>query len=143
MGASKGSPANQMLEWAVGKIDEASKTDWVEKFSSLTASKPAYLRGASLTPAAPSLPAPAPAGDGVSLAELDAALARATQAEAKAARLARRVAQLEAQRAGTNSHSKEVLVPEPVGAAVEGSGGVEGDGGDEDEHRPHWWSRKH
>jgi len=139
MGASKGSPANQMLEWAVGKLDEASKTDWVEKFSSLTASKPAYLRGASLAPMAPSLPAPAPAGGGPSLAELDAALARAAKAEAKAAALAKRVTELEGQLAGTNSHPREVLLPEPAETV---SAGV-GDDGDDDQHRSHWWSRKH
>src|SRR5438105_11237519 len=96
MGASKESPATQMLEWAVGKLDEASKTDWVEKFSSLTASKPAYLRNSAIT-SAPSRPAAAPSGGGAGPAELDAALARAERAEARAAGLAKRVAELERQ----------------------------------------------
>src|SRR6266851_3114519 len=106
MGAAKESPATQVLEWAVGKLDEASKIDWVEKLSSLTASKPAYLRSGVLGAPAPSMPAPAPAssGRGVSQAELDSALARATQAEAKADSLAKRVAQLEQKLAGLNSH---------------------------------------
>ena len=143
MGATKGSPANQVLEWAVGKLDEASKTDWVEKFSSLTSSKPAYLRG-GLAPAAPSLPASAPAvGGSVSPAELDAAVARAERAEAKAAGLARRVAALEAQLAGTNSHPKEVLLPEPAEMATADAALAGAGGDDDDEHHKHWWSRKH
>jgi len=129
MGAAKESPATQVLEWAVGKLDEASKTDWMEKLSSLTASKPAYLRNAVIAPPAPSMPAPAPApsGEGVSQAELDGALARATQAEAKADSLAKRVAQLEQKLAGLNSHD-EVRLP------AEGQE-------DDDEHKSHWWSR--
>lgn len=94
MGASKGSPATQVLEWAVGKLDEASKTDWLDKLSSMASSRPAYLRNGVPTPSAPSLPAPARSG-GAGQAELDAALARAAQAEARADSLARRVAQLE------------------------------------------------
>jgi hypothetical protein len=95
MGATKGSPATQMLEWAVGKLDEATKTDWVEKLSGMTASKPAYLRGI-LAPPAPPMPAAPPAGSaGPGQAELDAALARAARAEARADSLARRVAELE------------------------------------------------
>jgi alanine dehydrogenase len=130
MGAAKESPATQVLEWAVGKLDEASKIDWVEKLSSLTASKPAYLRSGVLGAPAPSMPAPAPAssGRGVSQAELDSALARATQAEAKADSLAKRVAQLEQKLAGLNSHDQEVRLPAEA---------QEGD----DEHKSHWWSR--
>jgi hypothetical protein len=137
MGASKESPATQVLEWAVGKLDEASKTDWVDKLSSLASSRPAYLRpGVS----APSLPAPAPAG-GAGRAELDGALARAAQAEARADSLARRVAQLEQQLAATNSHPTEVLLPsdEEVPAAA-GEGAAEGD---DEHHKSHWWSRNH
>ena len=128
MGAAKESPATQVLEWAVGKLDEASKIDWVEKLSALTASKPAYLRNAVIAPPAPSMPAPAPAppGEGVSQAELDSALARATQAEAKADSLAKRVAQLEQQLAGLNSHDTEVSLPS-----------------EEEEQKGHWWSRHH
>jgi len=44
MGATKESPATQVLEWAVGKLSEASKTDWVEKLSSRASSRPACLR---------------------------------------------------------------------------------------------------
>jgi hypothetical protein len=129
MGAAKESPATQVLEWAVGKLDEASKTDWMEKLSSLAASKPAYLRNAVIAPPAPSMPAPAPgpSGGGVSQAELDGALARAAQAEAKADSLAKRVAQLEQKLAGLNSHD-EVRLP------AEGQE-------DDDEHKSHWWSR--
>ena len=61
MGAAKESPATQALTWAVGKLDEASKIDWMEKLNSLTASKPAYLRNAVLTTTAPSNKASAPA----------------------------------------------------------------------------------
>ena len=123
MGAAKESPATQVLEWAVGKFSEASKTDWVEKISALTASKPAYLRNA--TPA----PAPAPSAGGVGRAELDGALARAAQAEARADSLAKRVAQLEQQLAGLNSHDTEVSLP--------------AEEGEEEEHKGHWWSRHH
>jgi hypothetical protein len=136
MGRSKDSPATQMLEWAVGKIDEASKTDWVEKFNSLTASKPAYLR-AGFTASSPSLPAPAPAGAGVNQAELDAALTRAAQAESRADGLARRVKDLEGKLAATNSHPREVLLPDDEAALAAG------DEHDDDEHKSHWWSRKH
>lgn len=132
MGAAKESPATQVLEWAVGKLDEASRIDWVEKLSSLTASKPAYLRTGVLGVPAPSMSAPAAAqsggGAGVSQAELDGALVRATQAEAKADSLAKRVAQLEQKLAGFNSHDEEVRLPD------------EADEG-EDEHKSHWWSR--
>ena len=133
MGASKESPATQMLEWAVGKLDEASKTDWVEKFSSLTASKPAYLRN-GLTASSPPRPAAAPTS-GASEADLDAAVARAAQAESRADGLARRVKELEAQLAATNSHPKEVLLPEAQTAPV--------DGDEHDDEKSHWWSRKH
>jgi hypothetical protein len=135
MGAAKESPATQVLEWAVGKLDEASKTDWMEKLSSLTASKPAYLRNAVIAPPAPSMPAPAPApsGEGVSQAELDGALARATQAEAKADSLAKRVAQLEQKLAGFNSHDEVRL---PAEGPEDGEGQEDGD-----EHKSHWWSR--
>ena len=128
MGASKESTATQMLEWAVHKLDEASKTDWVEKLNSLTASKPAYLRHAVMT-STPSLPAPAPApGTGPSQAEVDAALHRASQAEAKAETLARKVAELEQKLAGGNSHrDPEVMLPDD----------------ESDEQRSHWWSRHH
>jgi hypothetical protein len=131
MGASKESTATQMLEWAVHKLDEASKTDWVEKLNSLTASKPAYLRNAVMT-AAPSLPAPAPApapapSGGPSQAEVDAALHRAAQAEAKAETLARKVAELQQKLAGANSH-REVTVPDDEAS-------------DDEEHKSHWWSR--
>jgi hypothetical protein len=125
MGAAKESPATQVLDWAVGKFSEASKTDWVEKFSALTASKPAYLRNVTLSTSAPShAPAPAPASAGASQAELDAALSRARTAEAKADSLAQRVAKLEQQLAGLNSHD-EVTVP------------------DEEDQKSHWWSRHH
>ncbi|MDQ1517499.1 MAG: hypothetical protein QOE80_3329 [Actinomycetota bacterium] len=129
MAASKESTATQMLEWAVHKLDEASKTDWVEKLNSLTASKPAYLRNAVMT-AAPSLPAPAPApapSGGPSQAEVDAALHRAAQAEAKAETLARKVAELQQKLAGANSH-REVTVPDDEAS-------------DDEEHKSHWWSR--
>lgn len=133
MGASKESPATQMLEWAVHKLDEASKTDWMEKLNSLASSKPAYLRNAVMT-SAPSLPASAPApapSGGPGQAEVDAALRRATQAEAKAQTLARKVAELEQKLAGGNSHREpEVMLPD--------------DESDEsDEHKAHWWSRHH
>jgi hypothetical protein len=132
MGASKESTATQILEWAVHKLDEASKTDWVEKLNSLAASKPAYLRNAVLTaapslPAPASAPAPAPSG-GPSKAEVDAALHRAAQAEAKAETLARKVAELQQKLAGANSH-RQVTVPDDEGAH------------DDDQHRSHWWSR--
>ena len=130
MAASKESTATQMLEWAVHKLDEASKTDWVEKLNSLTASKPAYLRNAVMT-AAPSLPAPAPApapSGGPTQAEVDAALHRAAQAEAKAETLARKVAELQQKLAGANSH-REVTVPDDEAS------------GDDEEHKSHWWSR--
>jgi hypothetical protein len=131
MGASKESPATELLEWAVHKLDEASKTDWVEKFNALASSKPAYLRNAVMT-AAPSLPAPAPApSGGPSQADVDAALHRATQAEAKAQTLARKVAELEQKLAGANSH-REITVPDDEGAHDE-----------DDEHKSHWWSRHH
>jgi hypothetical protein len=134
MAAAKESPTTQMLEWAVGKLDEASKTDWVEKFSSLTASRPAYLRNVGLTAQAPSRPAPAPATSdgGISQAELDGALARASRAEARADSLAKKVAQLEQQLAGLNSHSHDEEVRIPAEAQA-----------DEDEHKSHWWSRHH
>lgn len=127
MGATKESPAVQMLGWAVGKLDEASKIDWVDKLATLTASKPAYLRNGVLPAAAPSMPAPAPAAappdPGVSQADLDVALTRASRAEAKAETLARRVAQLEQQLAALNSHDEVQL---PSGS---------------EEHHKHWWSR--
>jgi hypothetical protein len=129
MGAAKESPATQVLEWAVGKFSEASKTDWVEKFSALTASKPAYLKNVTFAASAPShapaaAPAPAPAPGGPSQAELDAALSRARTAEAKADSLAQRVAKLEQQLAGRNSHD-EVSVS------------------DDEDQKSHWWSRHH
>ena len=129
MGASKESPATQMLEWAVHKLDEASKIDWVEKLNSLASSKPAYLRNAVMT-SAPSLPAPAPAPapSGPSQSEVDAALHRASQAEAKAETLARKVSELEQKLAGANSHrDPEVTLPDD----------------ESDEHKSHWWSRNH
>jgi len=130
MGASKESPATQMLEWAVHKLDEASKTDWVEKLNSLASSKPAYLRHAVMT-SAPSLPAPAPApapSGGPGQAEVDAALHRASQAEAKAETLARKVSELEQKLAGANSHrDPDVTLPDD----------------ESDEHKAHWWSRNH
>lgn len=133
MGASKESPATQMLEWAVHKLDEASKTDWVEKISTLTQSKPAYLRHAALTTAAPSLPSPAPASSGgPSQGELDAALRRASQAEAKAQTLAQKVAELEQKLAGGNSHKEQVVTLPSEEGADEG-----------DEQHKHWWSRHH
>jgi hypothetical protein len=127
MGAAKESPAVQMLEWAVGKLDEASKVDWVEKLSTLTASKPAYLRN-GLVGSAPA-PAPAPAGGGVAQADLDAAVARATRAEARVETLAQRVAQLERQLAAGN----------PPEAGTEAETG--GDGHVDEHPKPHWWSR--
>jgi hypothetical protein len=131
MGATKESPATQLLEWAVGKLDEASKTDWVEKLSAMTASKPAYLRGV-LPSSALSRPAPAPpAPAGGSQAEFDAALARAAQAEARADRLGRRVVELEQQLAATNSHPQEVSVADEEASA------------EEEDHKSHWWSRHH
>lgn len=129
MGAAKESPATQVLEWAVGKLDEASKIDWVEKFNTLTASKPAYLRNGLLSAAAPSLRAPAPHSSGVSQADLDAAMARAARAEAKAESLAGRVAQLERQLAALDSHDEAGLPAEEAGG--------------EEDHKSHWWSRQH
>ena len=129
MGAAKESPATQVLEWAVGKFDEASKIDWLEKLSSITASKPAYLRNAVLTAPAPSLPAPAPAGGDASQADLDRAEARASRAEARADSLARRVAELERQLSAQNGQA-EVRLPSDEQSA-------------EDEHKSHWWSRHH
>jgi hypothetical protein len=132
MSASKETPATQILEWAVGKLDEATKIDWVEKLSALTASKPAYLRNGLMPQAAPSRPAPEPAsaptgGGGPSRAELDGAMARATQAEARADSLARRVRELEQQLRATNSHTEVSVADE-----------------DEDDHqKSHWWSRHH
>jgi hypothetical protein len=134
MGATKESPATQVLEWAVGKLDEASKIDWVEKFNTLTASKPAYLRNGLLSAAVPSSPASAARGTGVSQADLDAAMVRAARAEAKAESLAGRVAQLERQLAALDSHDEAGLPPEESGA-----GDAEGDG----DHKSHWWSRQH
>jgi hypothetical protein len=87
MGATRESTTTQVLEWAVGKLSEASKTDWMEKLSALSTSRPAYLRGVTVTP---------PAGGG-SRAELDQALDRAARAEARAAQLEKRVAELEQQ----------------------------------------------
>jgi hypothetical protein len=134
MGASKESPATQIFEWAVGKLDEAAKTDWAEKFNSFASSKPAYLRNGLMTASAPSMPAPAPSG-GPSQADVEAALSRAAQAEAKAAQadaraesLARRVSELEKKLAGANSHRNEVSLP-----AEEAH--------EDDEHKSHWWSR--
>jgi hypothetical protein len=131
MGATKESPATQLLEWAVAKLDEASKTDWVEKLSGLTSSRPAYLRGGVLTSSAAGRPAPAPAGGAGGQAEVDAALARAAQAEARADSLARRVAELEQRLAATDSHSPEVSVTDAEGAV------------DEEHPKSHWWSRQH
>jgi hypothetical protein len=113
MGATKESPATQVLEWAVGKLSEASKTDWVDKLSSLAASSPAYLRDGRLTPR------PAPAGSTVGRTELDAALDRAARAEARNRDLARRVEELEGELAALRSAPA----------------------GDGEEHRSHWWSR--
>jgi hypothetical protein len=133
MGAAKESPATQVLTWAVGKLDEASKVDWMEKLNSLTASKPAYLKNVVLTTTAPSntasasAPAPAPSGGGgISREHYEAALNRALQAETRAGILAKRVDELESKLAGRNSHS-EVDLPS-----------------DEDDHtKSHWWSRQH
>lgn len=100
MGAAKESPTTQVLEWAVGKLSEASKTDWMEKLSSLSASRPAYLRSTVLTPP----------GGVASRAELDEALARAARAEARADSLEQRVADLEqqlAQRLTADGHGEE------------------------------------
>jgi hypothetical protein len=66
-------------------------------------------------------------------AELDGALARATQAEAKADSLAKRVAQLEQKLAGLNSHDEVRL---PAEGPEDGEGQEDGD-----EHKSHWWSR--
>jgi hypothetical protein len=135
MGAAKESPATQVLTWAVGKLDEASKIDWMEKLNSLTASKPAYLRNAVLTTTAPSHSAPtsapaperAPApsgGGGISREHYEAALNRALQAETRADILAKRVDELESKLAGRNSHAEVDLQSE------------------EDDHsKTHWWSR--
>jgi hypothetical protein len=103
----------------------------MEKLNSLSSSKPAYLRNAVMT-SAPSLPAPAPAPapapSGPSQSEVDAALHRASQAEAKAETLARKVAELEQKMAGANSHrDPEVTLPDD----------------ESDEHKSHWWSRNH
>jgi hypothetical protein len=118
MGATKESPATQVLEWAVGKLSEASKTDWVDKLSTLAASRPAYLRDGRL------MPRPAPgASAGASRGELDAALDRAARAEAENRDLARRVTDLEAE--------LNALRSAPAG----------GDNGEE--HKAHWWSRHH
>jgi hypothetical protein len=134
MGASKESPATQILEWAVGKLDEASKTDWVDKLNTLTQSKPAYLRN-FVPAAAPSslpAPAPAPAPSGPSQADVEAALARASRAEAKAETLARKVEQLERTLAGGNSHRDPVVtLPDDEGAH------------DDEHHKSHGWSRHH
>ena len=119
MGATKDSPATQLLEWAVTKIDEASKTDWVEKLSALTSSKPAYLRNGVLTPGAPSLPGSG-SGGGVSQSDYDAAIARAQSAEAKVAALSARVTELETQ----------FGVPAPNGEVPH-----------EEHQKSHWWSR--
>jgi len=120
MGATKDSPATEVLEWAVGKLSEASKTDWVEKLRSRASSRPAYLRDGVLA----ARPAPAALGS-VGRAELDVALYRADRAEARADGLARRVAELEQELAG--------LRPVPAGQA--------GDAGEE-HHKSHWWSRQ-
>jgi hypothetical protein len=119
VGAAKESPTTQVLEWAVGKLSEASKVDWVEKLSSLASSRPAYLRNGVLTAAA-SRPAAVPASGSVSQAELDAALSRAARAEARVAELERRLAALNPQ-------------PEAPPPAEQ----------EEDPHRSHWWSRHH
>jgi hypothetical protein len=129
MGAAKESPATQVLEWAVGKFDEASKVDWLEKLSSLTASKPAYLRNAVLAPPVASAPAPAPAGGDASQADLDRAEARAARAEARADGLARRVAELERQLSPQNGQA-EVRLPSDEESAE-----------DDEHHKSHWWSR--
>ncbi len=124
MGATKDSPATQVLEWAVGKLSEVSKTDWVEKLSSRGSSRPAYLRDGVLTARS----APAAVGS-VGREELDRALDRADRAEARADGLAQRVAELEQELTG--------LRPGPAGDA-----GDPGDPG-EDHHKSHWWSRQH
>jgi hypothetical protein len=130
MGATKESPATQVLEWAVGKLSEASKTDWVDKLSTLAASRPAYLRDGLLAPR------PGPAGAGVGRAELDAALDRAARAEAHNRDLAQRVAALEQELTGLRSGSGAGPAGEP------GDAGASGEAGDDD-HRSHWWSRHH
>ena len=138
MGATKESPATQVLTWAVEKLDEASKIDWVEKLNTLAASKPAYLKNAVSAPASlRALTGGGGGGSGVSPSELEAALRRASAAEARADGLARRVAQLESQLAATNSHSEgprsEVTVPDDRSA----------EGEDDEHHKSHWWSRHH
>ena len=137
MGAAKESPATQVLTWAVGKLDEASKVDWMEKLSSLAASKPAYLKNVVLTTTAPSNkasapvsasapPAPAGGGGGIGREQYEAALNRALQAETRADTLAKRVDELESKLAARNSHSEVSVHP------------------DEDDHtKSHWWSRQH
>jgi len=127
MGATKESPATQVLEWAVGKLSEASKTDWVDKLSSLAASRPAYLRDGRLVPNT------GPAGSGTARGELDAALDRAARAEAQNRDLARRVTELEAELAA--------LRPGSGAGAAAGAGDPAADG--EDQHKAHWWSRHH
>lgn len=77
----------------------------------------------------PSLPASAAHGSGVSQADLDAAMARAARAEAKAESLAGRVAQLERQLAALDFHDE-------AGLPAEDAEGVE-------DHKSHWWSRQH
>ena len=134
MGAAKESPATQVLTWAVGKLDEASKVDWTEKLNSLAGSKPAYLKNVVLTTTAPSnrapapTPAPAPSGGGggIGREQYEAALNRALQAETRADTLARRVDELESKLAARNSHS-EVNVHSD----------------EDDQTKSHWWSRQH
>jgi hypothetical protein len=130
MGATKESPATQVLEWAVGKLSEASKTDWVDKLSALATSRPAYLRDGLLTPH------PAAAGAGVGRSELDAALDRAARAEAKNRDLTQRVAALEQELTGLRSGSGAGLAGDPGDAGESGAAG-------DDDHRSHWWSRHH
>src|SRR5581483_4038589 len=103
------------------------KTDWVDKLSSLAASRPAYLRDGRLVPRA------APSGSGAGRGELDAALDRAARAEAQNRDLARRVTELEAELAA--------LRPGSGAGPAAGSGDAAADG--EDHHRSHWWSRHH
>ena len=139
MGAAKESPATQVLTWAVSKLDEASKVDWMEKLNSLAASKPAYLRNVVLTTTAPSnkasaptsptsAPAPAPSGGGggIGREQYEAALNRALQAETRADTLAKRVDELESKLAARNSHS-EVEPSFRRGRPL----------------KSHWWSRQH
>lgn len=135
MGAAKESPATQVLTWAVGKLDEASKVDWKERLNSLAASKPAYLKNVVLTTTAASsmasasatAPAPAPSGGGgISREHYEAALNRALQAETRADTLAKRVDELESKLAGRNSLSDVDLHAE-----------------EDDHHKSHWWSRQH